>query len=183
MINEPGKIMVRLPKGHIWTTENIRRLSNLATFLVQLSQLLLVLYLQLGQLLQLSIVPCAIMSWAAIGQRRRDVPNQNPVVSASLPGSRHCLPWILSTPGTQMICNKPSHNSLPHHELFTSQKAITQDWKVTSPEDLIHFLYISKPEFKLQQKITSLCLNLHEDDRVLEVHSLNSGTITSILPP
>lgn len=74
MINEPGKIMVRLPKGHIWTTENIR-LSNLATFLVQLSQLLLVLYLQLGQFLQLSVVPCAIMSWAAIGQRRSDVPD------------------------------------------------------------------------------------------------------------
>lgn len=73
MINEPGKIMVRLPEGHIWTTENIRGLSNLATFLVQLSQLLLVLYLQLGQLLQLCIVPCAIMSWAAIG-KRRDVP-------------------------------------------------------------------------------------------------------------
>lgn len=66
--------MVRLPKHHIWTTENIKRLSNLSTFLVQLSQLLLVLYLQLGQFLQLSIIPCAIMSWAANGQRRRKCP-------------------------------------------------------------------------------------------------------------
>lgn len=163
MINEPGKIMVRLPEGHIWTTENIRGLSNLATFLVQLSQLLLVLYLQLGQLLQLCIVPCAIMSWAAIG-KRRDVPNQNPVASVPLPGSGHCLPWMLCTPGTQDIRNKPSHSWLPHHTLLTSQKAITQYWKFASPEDQIHFLYISKPEFKLQWKITSLCLNLHKDN-------------------
>lgn len=24
MINEPGKVMVRLPKGHLWTTEHIK---------------------------------------------------------------------------------------------------------------------------------------------------------------
>lgn len=113
MINEPGKIMIRLPKGHIWTTENIR-LPNLATFLVQLRQLLLVLYLQLGQLLQLSVVPRAVMAWAAIGQTRTtDVPNQNPLVSVSLPRSRHCFLWMLCTPGTRVICNKPRHSSTP----------------------------------------------------------------------
>lgn len=66
MMNKLGKIKVMFTKGHIWTIQNTRGLSNLATFLMQLCQLLLMLYLQLCQFLQLSIIPCAIMSWAGV---------------------------------------------------------------------------------------------------------------------
>lgn len=80
MMNKLGKTKVTFTKGHIWTVQNPRGISDLATFLVQLCQLFLMLYLQLCQFLQLSVIPCAIMSWTGVGERgRRDVTNQNPI--------------------------------------------------------------------------------------------------------
>lgn len=139
-MNKLAKIKVMFTKGHVWTTQNTGELSNLATFLMQLCQLLLMLYLQLCQFLQLSIIPCAIMSWTGVSERgRRDVTNQTPTASVPLTVSGHYLHWIFyTTSEIQVIHNELNHSQLPHNILLTNQNAIIQYWKIKFTEDLIH---------------------------------------------
>lgn len=114
--------------------QNTRGLSNLATFLMKFCQLLLMLYLQLCQLLQLSIIPCSIMSWTRVWTK--EMSKYNPIVSVPL----IFLLWIFST---KPQLAPPQHTSW--QPKYSKYSKFTKDSFI--------FLYISETEFKFKWKM------------------------------